>query len=139
MRPQGVPRGALGHVCGLRRCVIVVRDSVIGHAPPCLQHFGRMRSLRLEKVLCGVCMWEVVCDGHSEAVQSVHGLLVAGVVPVRSVWGVVGSQAMSWVRRIKCFLDVGCVYVGVEGCVFGEGGGSLVLLDRAGLLSGVRL
>ena len=31
--PQGVPRGAPVHVCGVRPCVVVVRDSVIGHAP----------------------------------------------------------------------------------------------------------
>ena len=38
-------------------------------------------------------MWEVMYGGHSEAVQGVHGLLVASVFPVRGLWGVGRSKS----------------------------------------------
>jgi len=44
----------IGHapalVCGVRPCVIVVRGSVIGHDPACPQRFGRRHSLRLKQI-----------------------------------------------------------------------------------------
>ena len=69
-------------VCGVRPCVIVVRDSVIGHAPETLQQLDSSHICCLEQVLCGVCIWGVMCGGHSEAVQGEHGLRVASVVLV---------------------------------------------------------
>ena len=72
------------HVCGVRPCVIVVRDSVIGHAPVNLP-VDSSHIYCQEQVLCGVCIWGVMCGGHSEAVQGVHSLRVAGVVLVSRV------------------------------------------------------
>ena len=44
-------------VCGVRPCVIVVRDSVIGHSPLCPQHLGRRHRLRLEQVSSMRCLY----------------------------------------------------------------------------------
>ena len=94
-------------VCGVHHCVIVVWDSAIGHAPVNPQHFDSSHIYRLEQVLYGVCMWEVMCGGHSEAVQDVHALHVAGVALLWGLWGEAGSQAGRWARYFRVFF--GCM------------------------------
>jgi len=122
-------------VCGVRPCVIVVRDSVIVHALPCPQYFGSRHSLRLKQVLCDVCMWGVKCRGHSEPVQ---GVRVAGDVPVRVYWGMGGSQVACWAGRYRVFFGRKLCVCGCGGmCYRGVGEGSPVLLCRAGQLPGV--
>ena len=104
------------HVCGVRPCVIVVRDSVIGHAPLILHHFDSSHIYCPEQVLCGVCIGVVMCGGHSEAVQDVHGLRVANVVLVWGLWGEAESQAACWVRHCRVIfvcIRCECVWEGI--------------------------
>ena len=68
-------------VCGVRPCVILVRGSVKGHDPVKLP-VDSSHIYCQERFLCDVCVWVVMCGGHSEAVQGVHGLRVTGVVLV---------------------------------------------------------
>ena len=94
-------------VCAVRPCVIVVRDSVKRHAPVTLQLFDSSHIYFLEQVRYGVCMWDVKCGGHSEAVQGVSDLRVVGVV---LEWGLLGeawSQAACWVRHCRVYF--GCM------------------------------
>ena len=122
------------HVCGVRPCVVVVRDSVIGHAPVNLPADSSYIYCP-EQVLCGVCIWGVMCGGHSEAVQDVHGLRVASVVLVWGLWGEAEYQAACWVRHCRVFF--GCIRCGCgcEGiCCRGVEGENPVLFGRVGRL-----
>ena len=118
--------------------MIVVRDSVKGRAPMNPQHFESSHIYCTEQVLCAACMWEVMCGGHSEAVQGVHGLRLASVVLLWGPWGETGSQAAYWVRH--CRVVFGCRLCVCECggmCCRGVGEGSPVLFGRSRQLFGV--
>ena len=103
----GRSRGVPVFVCGVRPCVIVVRDSVTRHAPVNPQHFGSRHNYWPEQVLCGVCMWKVLCGGNREALEDVNGLRVAGVVLLWGPWGEAWTQGACWVRH--CQVSFGCM------------------------------
>jgi len=81
------------HVCGVRPCVFVVRDSVEGRALPCPQQRRSEGRWRLEHVLFCTCMRGWQCGVHNEVGTGGPDLRVEGVVRVVCV--------LQW-RRTGC-------------------------------------
>ena len=73
-------------VSGVGPCVLVVRDSVGGHAPPSPPSYYSGDSQGLEQVLFCACMWGWLCGAHNEDGRGGLCLRVGGVVRVLCLW-----------------------------------------------------